>query len=390
MKFDVAIVGGSVVGASLASALAAADLGVLLVDPRAAQALPAEGFDRRVYALNGQSRRFLEKCGVWQRLARERVKAVRDMQVFGDDASSIEFSAYRTGVADLATIVEEGNLLQALRASVPEQGNLTLLRTECASAEWEAGGARLVLADGTLVEAKLVVAADGAESALRKAAGISVHIHGYGESGVVANFRSGKSHQDTAWQWFLGHGIEGGGVLAMLPLPGVHVSMVWSTSDEHAQLLQSVGLEELADRVENATSGVFGRLQAMGNLTAFPLRRMRVDRLVARRLALVGDTAHNIHPLAGQGLNLGLADAQALAGILLGRGPENDCGAPSLLRRFERSRREDLLEMEAVTDGLHALFGSRSAAARRLRNGGLRLTNRMAPLKRWLVKRAMG
>lgn len=389
MKFDVAIVGGSVVGASLAAALAAADLTVLLVDPRPARALPATGFDQRVYALNGRSHRFIEGMGVWQRLVAERVTPVRDMQVFGDDASAIEFSAYRNGVADLATIVEEANLLQALHASLREQSNLTLLVTQCTGAEWNDDIARLVLGDGERVEAKLVVAADGAESALRKAAGIGSHVHDYGESAVVANFRIGAPHQNAAWQWFLGEGSEGG-VLAMLPLPGAHASMVWSTSDEHAQVLRSGGPEDLAARVESATSGRFGRVQPIGENAAFPLRRMRVERLVGPRLALIGDTAHNVHPLAGQGLNLGLADAQALAGILLVRGRENDCGAPSLLRRYERSRREDLLVITAVTDGLHALFGSRSAAAKRVRNEGLRLTDRMSPIKRWLVKRAMG
>ena len=390
MKFDVAIVGGSVVGASLAAALAVADLTVLLVDPRPARALPATGFDQRVYALNGHSRRFLEGSGIWQRLATERVTPVRDMQVFGDDASAIEFSAYRNGVADLATIVEEANLLQALHASLQEQGNLTLLATQCTGADWGDGHARLTLTDGARVEANLVVAADGAESALRSAAGIAAHVHAYGESGMVANFRIGASHQDTAWQWFLGDEIEGGGVLAMLPLPGSHASMVWSTSDEHAQVLRSGGPEDLAARVEGATAGRLGHVQSIGEIAAFALRRMRVDRLVGPRLALIGDTAHNVHPLAGQGLNLGLADAQALASILLVRGLENDCGAPSLLRRYERSRREDLLATTAVTDGLHALFGSRSAAAKRIRNDGLRLTNRISPIKRWLVKRAMG
>jgi ubiquinone biosynthesis UbiH/UbiF/VisC/COQ6 family hydroxylase len=390
MKVDVAIVGGSVVGASLASALAAANVSVLLVDPRPPRSLPTTGFDQRVYALNGHSRRFLEGLGVWQRLESGRFAPVRDMQIFGDDASSIDFSAYRSGLSDLATIVEEANLRQALHAALREQGNLTLLATQCTGAEWGAKGARLDLAGGPSVEAKLVVAADGAESALRKMAGVTVRIHEYGESGVVANFRVQKSHQETAWQWFLGDGIEGAGVLAMLPLPGAHVSMVWSTSQDHARLLRTIGPEELAVRVELATAGRFGHLDLVGETAAFPLRRMRVETLIGPRLALIGDTAHNIHPLAGQGLNLGLADARSLAGILLARGPESDCGAPSLLRRYERSRREDVLAMEAVTDGLHALFGNRTSAARRLRNGGLRLTNRVAPIKRWLVKRAMG
>jgi len=142
--------------------------------------------------------------------------------------------------------------------------------------------------------------------------------------------------------------------------------------------------------VEKASSGTLGRLQPISAAFGFPLRRMRARRLVGPRLALIGDTAHNVHPLAGQGLNLGFGDAQALAAVLAGRGLETDSGAVSLLRRFERSRREDLLAMEAVTDGLQVLFDSDLPAVKRLRNTGLRLINRFSPIKRLLVKRALG
>jgi ubiquinone biosynthesis UbiH/UbiF/VisC/COQ6 family hydroxylase len=386
MNFDVAIVGGGPVGGSLARALAPSGLSLVLVEARMPRPPPATGFDQRVYALNGHSRRFLESCGVWERLSPERIAPVREMRVFGDDLSKIEFSAYRSGVAELAAIVEEANLQGALQAALAVQANLTLLSgVECVSACWDDAQATLSLSDARQIEARLVVAADGAESALRRAAGIATRVHEYGQTGVVANFRAGQAHRDTAYQWFLNRG-----VLALLPLPGNQVSMVWSAADADAQELLAIGPEELARRVELASSGQLGKMEPVSVAAGFALRRMRAARLIAPRLALVGDTAHNVHPLAGQGLNLGFGDAQALAGVLVGRGLENDIGAVSLLRRFERSRREDLVAMEAVTDGLQALFGSDLPGAKRLRNAGLRLVNRISPLKRLLVKRALG
>jgi ubiquinone biosynthesis UbiH/UbiF/VisC/COQ6 family hydroxylase len=241
------------------------------------------------------------------------------------------------------------------------------------------------LSDARQIEARLVIAADGADSALRAAAGIATKIHDYGQTGVVANFRVARAHGDAAYQWFLGNG-----VLALLPLPGNHMSMVWSASDEHARGLLAASAQDLARRVENASSGLLGNMEAVSVAAGFTLRRMRAARLIAPRLALVGDTAHNVHPLAGQGLNLGFGDARALAAVLGARGMETDVGAFSLLRRFERSRREDLLAMEAVTDGLQALFDSNLPGVKRLRNVGLSLANRISPLKRLLVKRALG
>ena len=386
MNVDVAIVGGGPVGGSVARALAPAGLSVALVEPRVPRPLPAAGFDQRVFALNGRSRRFLERCEIWQRLSLDRVAPVREMRVFGDDGSKIEFSAYRSGVPELATIVEEANLQQAVQSALAAQANLTLLTgIECTNARWDDALATLSLSDGRQIEARLVIAADGADSPLRAAAGIATQIREYAQTGVVANFLAERAHRDIAYQWFSTHG-----VLALLPLPGNQISMVWSAPDAQAQMLLAAGAEELARMVEHATFCTLGQLQPVSAAAGFPLRRMRAARLVGPRLALIGDTAHNVHPLAGQGLNLGFGDAQVLAAVQAERGMESDCGAVSLLRRFERSRREDLVAMEVVTDALQALFGSSLPGIKRLRNAGLRLTNRFSPLKRLIVKRALG
>ena len=386
MNVDIAIVGGGPVGASLARALAMSGLSLALVEPKTPRSLPGAGFDQRVYALNGHSRQFLERCGIWQRLSPERIALVREMRVFGDDASEIGFSAYRSGVAELATIVEEANLRRALHSALEDQPNLTLFPgVECVGAQWGDRTATLSLSDGERIEARLVVAADGLDSTLRSAAGIEVRVHEYAQTGVVANFKIERAHRDTAYQWFVHSG-----VLALLPLPGNHVSMVWSAADADARELMAAGDDELAQRVMQASAGILGKLQPVSRTAGFPLRRMRAPRLIAPRLALLGDTAHNVHPLAGQGLNLGFGDVQALADVLAARGMEKDVGAVSLLRRFERSRGEDLLAMEAVTDGLKALFDSSLPGVKRLRNAGLRLANRISPLKRLLVKRALG
>lgn len=386
MEVDVAIVGGGLVGASLARALNPSGLSVAVIEPRPAREVPASGFDPRVYALSRQTRQFLESTGIWSGLARDRIAPVYEMRVFGDDgASSLEFSAYQSGVPELAAIVEESNLQRALGAALARQDNLVVLEKACARVRWREEDAELELSDGDRLAARLVVAADGAESNVRAAAGIDARVHEYGQQGVVANFGAERPHDGIARQWFRREG-----VLALLPLPGNHVSMVWSTPDAHAAELLAMTAAELCEAATAASHAALGELHASGVARGFPLRRLRASRLVAPRLALVGDAAHNVHPLAGQGLNLGFGDAQCLAQSIALRGIEEDCGAMNLLRRYERSRREPVLAMEFVTDGLQALFAGRSPGLSVLRNAGLKLTDRIPPLKRFLVKRAMG
>ena len=387
MKFDIVIVGGGLVGGSIARALSQSGLSIALVEPRSPRPLPVVGFDARVYALNPRSVRCLEGWGVWPRLAQERVTPVQEMLVFGDDDNSkLEFSAYRTGVFELAAIVEESNLQQALSKSLNGQPDLTMLGgVECLHAEWTESVVALSLSNGTELEARLVIAADGAESAMRSRGGIEVEVHDYGQRGVVANFDVEKPHRNVAYQWF-----RKDGVLALLPLAQGRVSMVWSTPEAHAQDLLAMTGEELARAVRDAAASRLGAMRIEGTAAAFALRRLRAMRLIAPRLALLGDAAHNVHPLAGQGLNLGIADVESLCGVLVGRGLEGDCGATALLRRYERNRREDILAMECVTDGLHRLFSSTLPGLPWLRNAGLNLTNQLWPLKKLLVKRALG
>jgi ubiquinone biosynthesis UbiH/UbiF/VisC/COQ6 family hydroxylase len=248
-----------------------------------------------------------------------------------------------------------------------------------------AEAARLELRDGRALHAKLIVGADGADSWVRAQAPIEVKISHYGQQAVVANFSTAKPHYDIAYQWF-----RRDGVLALLPLPGNRVSMVWSTAQENAARLLALPHDDLAAEVAASADGVVGELKVITSPAAFELRLQRVARLVRPRLALIGDAAHNVHPLAGQGVNLGFRDARELARVLAQRGAQTDCGDYHLLRRYERARQEDILATGLTTDALQKLFSSERPWLTGLRNFGLRVTNNQLQLKNLLVRHAVG
>src|SRR5688572_7893078 len=351
-EHDIIIVGGGLVGLSLARALAEADLSLALVEPQppaaaSAASFPADGWDTRVYAVSPGSAAFLERCGAWQHLPPDRVARVESMCVYGDAAASLEFTAYDAGIGELAWIVEARALQHGLRTALRGQD----MREYC-PANWtelaiEPGAAALLLDNGPELKAKLVVGADGAESRVRAAAGIAVATREYGQLGVVANFSCERPHRGVAFQWFMRDG-----VLALLPLPGDRVSMVWSIARKRGQELLGLAAQDLAAAVQAASRGTLGALQLFTPPTAFPLKLQRVTQFVKPRLALVGDAAHNVHPLAGQGMNLGFRDARVLADTLIERGAWRDCGDYALLRRYERARKEDVLALQVTTDGL--------------------------------------
>jgi ubiquinone biosynthesis UbiH/UbiF/VisC/COQ6 family hydroxylase len=233
------------------------------------------------------------------------------------------------------------------------------------------------------------VAADGAGSAVRAAAGISAEEHGYDQTAVVANFAAERPHQSTAFQWFSDQG-----VVALLPLPdhggSPAVSLVWSAPAALAAELLAADPDALAQRATARSNNALGRLTPLGAARGFPLKQMKVAHLVGPRLALVGDAAHVVHPLAGQGLNLGLADVSELLAVTGGREVFRDTGDPVVLRRYARRRAEPIGLMGLATDGLARLFGIDDPLARRLRNGGMSLVNRIGPLKRALIRQALG
>lgn len=388
MEHDLIVVGGGLIGASFARAARGARVALVDPAPRVAshQAPDPADFDSRIYALSPGSVAFLEQIGVWQEIAPGRKTPVRSMRVRGDDAEAcLEFDAYDAGVPELACIVEERELRRALwRVLATQDAFEHVAGSACASLETDADAVHLVLEDGRRISARLAVGADGARSFVRGAAGIEVSERSYDQSAVVANFACARPHFNVAFQWF-----QGGPVLALLPLPGERVSMVWSAGEVLSAQLMAASPVELAHRVEQATGGELGALELITPARVFPLHCVTAARCVAPRVALIGDAAHVIHPLAGQGANLGFQDARVLAQVLADAGTLRDIGELRLLRRYERSRREAVLAMRATVNGLFELFGAESGALRRLRNLGLNLTGRLPVIRNVLARRAL-
>ena len=373
---EVVVVGGGPVGASLVRALR----GTAVTLVGAAPQLPAlDGFDPRVYALGPGNVEFLRALGVWAALPAERLTPVHAMRVYGDDArAELVFDAYEAGAAELAWIVEDRELQRALWAG------LATTPQRCERLEIDEHAAVLSFGDAEPLAAQLVVGADGANSFVRNAAGIAATERDYRQAALVANFKCERPHANVAYQWF-----QGGPVLALLPLRGDQVSMVWSLPTAEAQRLAALAPAALAPEVERASRASLGALRLSSPVRSYPLRRLAARRLVAPRVALVGDAGHVIHPLAGQGLNLGLQDARVLAQVLNEREPGRDRGDYRLLRRYERRRAEPIAAMDAVVSGLFALYGAKSGFVGRLRNAGLNLTDRLPVLKNILIRQAM-
>lgn len=384
--FDVIVVGGGLVGAAAALALDGLGLRVALVEGEAPGEAPDTSWDSRIYAVSPGSQRFLEALGVWRAMDAGRLQPVTAMQVVGDDGlSRLEFSAYEAGVGALAWIVESRLMHGALWQALASRSRVQLrVPARLAGLACDADAARVTLESGERLSAALVVGADGARSRVRALAGIGFRDKDYGQLGVVANFACERPHGGIARQWF-----RRDGILAWLPLPGNRMSMVWSTPTAHAQALLGCDARTLCERVAAAGANALGRLELITPAAGFPLHLIQVDALSAPRLALIGDAAHQVHPLAGQGVNLGFQDAEQLAATLAARGPR-DVGDVWLLRRYERARKEDVIAMQAVTDGLKELFGSESGVIAALRNLGLGLTQRLGPVKQRLVRHALG
>jgi len=389
MNFDVVIIGGGLVGASLAAALKDSGLSLALVEsqpaPAADVAASGDDWDSRIYAISPGSRAYLERCGAWSLLDAARIAPVEQMRVFGDAGAELEFSAYETGVAELAYILESRTMQQALWQVLQQQDNLTLFHpARCATLDFGTDVAELALEDGRALAAKLIVGADGRDSWVRNQAGISAPPHDYQQHGVVANFSCELPHRNIAWQWF-----RPDGILALLPLPGNRVSMVWSVRPEQSDRLLALPPQELADLVADTARQTLGKLEVITPAAAFPLRLLVLPQISAPRLALIGDAAHNMHPLAGQGVNTGFRDARELADTLLGRGAQNDCGDALLLRSYDRKRKEDIYLMQGTTYGLKHLFTNDNPLLRLMRNTGMNATNSLAPLKKILIQHAL-
>jgi ubiquinone biosynthesis UbiH/UbiF/VisC/COQ6 family hydroxylase len=375
------VAGGGPVG--LAFACACVDADITVVDPATQPPSPRDEYGVRVFALSGGTRSFLRDIGAWERIDAGRIAPVRRMEIFGDGGSRLAFSG-RPGMA-LAWIVEADRLAMALAEQAASLAHVKLLRgSEFDRFESLEAGVRVFLKGTEAIEADLLVGADGPDSRVRAAAGLPEDERAYAETAVVANFETGKEHGEVARQWF-----RRDGVLAWLPLPGRHISIVWSAPESVGRDLLALEPESLSRRVRDAGGAALGDLRLVSRVAGFPLRQIRVQRTVAPGLALVGDAAHAVHPLAGQGVNLGFQDARVLAEEIAHRSPLERPGDLRLLRRYARARREDVTAMQFVTDGLDRLFASRAPALAWLRNSGLDLVDSQPWMKGALAERAM-
>lgn len=399
---DVLVVGSGAIGASAALAMSRLGRRVALIGPPSAVAQqPEPGRDNRVYALSAPSIAFLRDLGVWQALDPGRTCPIARMRVWpsaGRSDPKLEFDAHDSAVESLAVIVEGAELGRVLGQALQFSA---VQRVETEVIGWRgelSGRAQLTLGDGRLAQGRLVVACDGAESAVRALAGIQADFNDYGQLAIVANFETEKPHRDTAYQWFGEHG-----VLALLPLAppaaqaGVdaagRVSIVWSAPLALAKELSALDPQMLAARVAEASGMALGELKPLSPIAVHPLRLGRVATMIGARLALAGDSAHVVHPLAGQGMNLGFGDVAALcAAVRVAADP----GSRIVLRRYERSRAEPVLAMRLVTDGLQRLFdpaqitslGALGAPLVAIRDLGWRAVASSSWLRRQLVAQA--
>ena len=387
-EHDVLIVGAGLPGLGLAIALRDSGLSVALIDRRQPAVSEAETWDARIYAISPGNAQFLHRIGVWSRLDPERLTAVESMRVFGDRAGSqLDFSAFDSGERALAWIVEQRELQNATMAAWADADATEIVYADSPPAALlrRPDRSTIELEDGTRLAARLVVGADGLHSWTRLQSGLDGRHRSYGQTAVVANFTTELAHHGRAWQWFQ----PDGGVLAWLPLSGKQMSIVWSAPDAKAGELLGLSDAEFTASVAAAGSSVLGHIELLTARASFPLSFMRLPSPVAPRLALVGDAAHGIHPLAGQGLNLGYGDVAALASVLKARGPVDDPGASLLLGRYARRRALPTLAMQTVTDGLWRLFNAQQSLPAIVRNGGMALLNRSPMVKSVLMQPAM-
>jgi 2-octaprenylphenol hydroxylase len=388
-SFDLVVVGGGMVGAALARACSGLGLRIGVIEAREPRRdWPRGEIDLRVSALGRASQRLLARLGAWPRIVGLGAHPYRSMCVWDATAGgSIRFDAQTLGEPDLGHIVENRVIQLALWESMEAAEDVTLLcPASIADLQRGESGSRLVLNDGRVLATRLLVGADGRDSLIRQLVGIQTEGWEYDQNAIVGNVRPHDWHQDTAWQRFLPTG-----PLALLPLADGRCSIVWSATRERAERLLAMGDDAFSAAVTDASESCLGPLTSDGPRAAFPLRLQHAKQYVLPGVALVGDAAHALHPLAGQGVNLGFLDAAELAAAIgVGVAHGRDIAGLWTLRRYERARRGDNLLMLAAMDVLKRTFSNDLLPLAAARSLGLSVTDRIAPLKHRFMLHALG
>ncbi len=391
MRYDVLVVGGGVVGLATAAALCRAGFRICVVDAGAPDVANADvgGYELRVSTLTRGAEHVLTHLGAWALLPHARIQPFFDMRVWDEGSpGELHFSAADVGEPHLGVLAENSRVAEALEAVLREvyPGQCDWRRPaklESLHADVDGVVARV---SGEPMEAELIVGADGASSFVRQLMQLDTHVREYDQNAVVANLRLELSHEETAWQRFLSTG-----PIAMLPLPGDYGSIVWSTTPDEAAALVTMDTDAFQMRVAEALDGRFGRMVWCSKRVQFPLRRVQAREYVATRTVLVGDAAHAIHPLAGQGLNLGIMDAATLSAVLVeAREAGRSFSGRSTLRRYERWRKAQNVATQNAMDALGWVFGRTARPLRELRGLGVNLVQANTPLRRKLCKLASG
>jgi 2-octaprenylphenol hydroxylase len=394
--FDVAVVGAGPIGLATAVLLARragiASARILVIDrriPAADADLAKLPVDLRVFALSRASEKILRAADAWGDVARVRAAPYERMQVWHADVpphggDALVFDAAEIGERDLG-VIAENSVLQAALAAAARRAGIVLVEGEVEALEFGRANA-LLRAGGREYPARLVVGADGAQSRVRELAGLFATRTDYGQIALVAMVNTAKPHQRTAWQRFLGDG-----TLAFLPLADGSSSIVWSVPSARAEKLLAASPEEFERELERDFDGALGTVRLASDRVKFPLWRLSAEHYVAARVALVGDAAHVVHPLAGQGANLGLLDAAALADVIAaGIEAGEDIGAERILRRYERWRRSENELMSAAIDAFDRLLARGSGRVAEVAQRGLPWVQKSGLVKRAFIERAMG
>ena len=392
-EFDVAIVGAGPVGTALACLLAARGVSpparIAVIDAK----FPSDGegcdWDLRVFAISRAAERLLEAGGAWQRLPSARVHGYERMCVWDAAGApggrgSLTFDCADIGEPNLGSIVD-GRALKWHCLQAARQAGVVCIEAGVREAVVEDAAVRIRLTDGREVAARLLAAADGADSPSRRLLGIGTSGHPYGADALVMHVHTERPHRNTAWQRFVSSG-----PLAFLPLPDGRSSIVWSVRRDEADRLRALDAASFSLALDAASAGVLGRTRLATPIASHALRLQNANRYVRERVALLGDAAHVVHPLAGQGLNLGLLDCAALVAVLEEAGQSAAFGDLRVLRRYERWRRSEILPAAAGFDALERLFSNANPALAALRVGGLEAVSRLPFARRWFAQHALG